>query len=237
MKTEFYLGILLLLFSSCNSEETNTTNINGYENKVHSEVTIIHTILVKDTFNTPIEDSSFVTMQIYTEGFEYNMKYATEDNFLNKKVYTCEECLLRKEVADALVITNKVFMERGYRIKFFDCYRPLDIQKLMWEIVPDARYVANPNNSGSIHNRGGAVDITLVDMNCNELDMGTDFDHFGNEAHHSYLELTDTILANRRLLKTVMEANGFRSISSEWWHYSYKNARQYNLSNFQTTCK
>lgn len=183
-----------------------------------------------------LSDSSFVNLQNYADGFAYDMKYATEDNFLKKKVYPCAECLVRKEVAEALTEANQELSERGFRIKFFDCYRPLDVQKAMWEIFPNAKYVANPNTSASIHNRGAAVDITLEDLSGNELDMGTTFDFFGKEAHHAYTNLPDTVLANRQLLKLTMEANGFRAITTEWWHYSFKSRYRYEPSNFKFEC-
>lgn len=69
-------------------------------------------------------------------------------------------------------------MDKGFKIKFFDCYRPNDVQYKMWAIVPNPQYVANPVK-GSIHNKGGAVDITLTTLDGEELDMGTDFDFFG----------------------------------------------------------
>ncbi|MEP4095744.1 M15 family metallopeptidase [Reichenbachiella sp.] len=184
----------------------------------------------------PLPDSAFVVMNKYSDGFVFDMKYATEDNFLKKKVYACDHCLLRKEVADEIIRANLEFKKLGFRIKFFDCYRPVDVQKQMWEIFPHAGYVANPNTSGSIHNRGGAVDITLVDSLGQELDMGTPFDFFGKEAGHAYSLLPDTTLSNRKLLKSVMESYAFKSISSEWWHYNFKSAHQYKLSNFSTEC-
>ena len=163
------------------------------------------------------------------------MRYATNNNFLKSTVYECNACLLRKEVARDLVKANDHFMAKGYRIKLFDCYRPLDVQKKMWKILPDARYVANPSR-GSIHNRGGAVDLTLVDESGTELDMGTDFDHFGKEAHHDYQNLDPTVIQNRKLLKDGMEKFGFKPISTEWWHYNFRSTRDYPVSNFKTKC-
>lgn len=184
-----------------------------------------------------IPDTGFIIMNEYSPDFVYDMKYATDDNFLKKTVYACDQCLLRKEVADAIIKANNSLVNKGFRIKFFDCYRPVDVQKQMWKIYPDARYVANPHTSGSIHNRGGAVDITLVNLEGQELDMGTGFDHFGREAHHAYKNLPDTVLSNRKLLKETLEIYSFQSITSEWWHYSFKSASRYALSNFSVECE
>ncbi|MFY0483544.1 M15 family metallopeptidase [Flavobacterium sp. PLA-1-15] len=188
--------------------------------------------LVKDTI---IDDTTFVNLKDYSQDFVYDMRYATDDNFLKSKVYDCGECYLRLKTVKALVEANKNFMEKGYRIKIYDCYRPLDIQKRMWKIVSNPNYVANPAK-GSIHNRGGAVDITLVDSTGNELDMGTDFDHFGIESSHNYKKLDRKVIQNRKLLKRIMQKHNFKIFESEWWHYNLKNASADKLSNFKWQC-
>lgn len=184
---------------------------------------------------TEINDSTFVNLKSYSKDFVLDMKYATTDNFLKSKVYDCEECYLRLKTIQSLVEANKSFIKKGYRIKIFDCYRPLDVQKRMWAIVPDANYVANPAR-GSIHNRGGAVDITLVDETGKELDMGTSFDFFGPESAHYYKGLSKEILKNRKLLKKIMLRNNFESFDSEWWHYNLVGAKKDKLSNFNWQC-
>ena len=159
------------------------------------------TIVTKS--QTIVNDTTFVNLKNYSNDFVYDMKYATSDNFLKAKVYDCAECFLRFKTVKALIEANDSFIKLGYKIKLFDCYRPLDIQKKMWKIVPNPSYVADPSK-GSIHNRGGAVDITLVDVNGKELEMGTPFDFFGIEASHNYPNLSKEIKDNRELLKKVM---------------------------------
>ena len=105
----------------------------------------------------------------------------------------------------------------------------------MWKIVPNPKYVANPAK-GSIHNRGGAVDITLVDATGKELDMGTTFDFFGIEASHNYPNLSEEIKKNRKLLKRIMGKKGFNSFDSEWWHYNLKSALKDKVSNAKWDC-
>ena len=182
-----------------------------------------------------IQDSDFVNIRDWKEDFVYDMKYATNENFLNAKVYDCDECYLRRNTAQALVKANKSFIKKGYRIKLFDCYRPLTIQKRMWAIVPNPKYVADPAK-GSIHNRGGAVDITLVDKNGKELDMGTAFDHFGPEAAHGFAGVSDQVKKNRALLKKVMKKYGFKSFDSEWWHYNFTGATSFKAADFVWKC-
>ena len=182
-----------------------------------------------------VNDTTFVNLKDYSKDFVYDMKYATSDNFLKAKVYDCAECFLRLKTVKAMLNANAELMKKGYKIKIFDCYRPLDIQKRMWKIVPNPEYVANPSK-GSIHNRGGAIDITLVDANGVALDMGTTFDFFGIEASHNYQNLSQEIKSNRELLKTIMIQNGFNSLDSEWWHYNLKSALNDKVSNAKWKC-
>ncbi len=183
-----------------------------------------------------LNDTTFVNLKDYSSDFVYDMKYATEDNFLKAKVYDCAECYLRYKTVQALIKANEVFMKEGLRIKLYDCYRPLDIQKRMWTIVSNPEYVADPAK-GSIHNRGGAVDITLVKKSGKELKMGTPFDFFGPEASHNFENLSQKVKDNRALLKKVMTENGFNSFDSEWWHYNLKSGLKDKLSNEKWDCK
>lgn len=183
-----------------------------------------------------LPDTSFVRLADYSDNFAFDMKYATTDNFLNEQVYECAECYTRVSTAKALIAVNKALMAKGYRIKFYDCYRPHRIQKKMWKIYPNPTYVADPEK-GSIHNKGGAVDITLVRENGDELDMGTPFDFFGKEAHHAYTALSAEVLDNRRVLKETMESFGFNAITSEWWHYNYGPTLEYGIADFVWECE
>ena len=181
------------------------------------------------------QQSDFVRLKDLSSDFVYELKYATPDNFLKQAVYDCGECYLRKSTAEALVKANKDFIQLGYRIKLFDCYRPLSVQKKMWKILPGTHYVANPAK-GSKHNRGAAVDLTLVDAQGKELNMGTPFDFFGKEAHHTYTEHSKEVLENRKLLKETLDKFNFKSIYSEWWHYEYRPEMQSKVENFEWQC-
>ena len=181
------------------------------------------------------QQSDFVRLKDLSSDFVYELKYATPDNFLKQAVYDCGECYLRKSTAEALVKANEAFKQLGYRIKLFDCYRPLSVQKKMWKILPGTHYVANPAK-GSKHNRGAAVDLTLVDAQGKELNMGTPFDFFGKEAHHTYTEHSKEVLENRKLLKEILDKYNFKSIYSEWWHYEYRPEMQSKVENFEWQC-
>ncbi len=188
-------------------------------------------------FKTALPDSAFVDVGMLDKSFILDMKYATDDNFIGEQVYDCGRCLMRYEAASALLKAQEKFQEKGLRIKFYDCYRPLDIQKKMWEKYPNASYVANPYKGiGSIHNRGGAVDMTVVDKNGKELDMGTPFDFFGKKAHQDFTDLPKNVLENREILRNTMESVGFRRIRTEWWHYSFANKTKFTVANTPIKC-
>ena len=181
-------------------------------------------------------DSGFVEVIRLDSTFVLDLRYATPNNFLHEKVYDCAKCLLRKEAALALVKANNLLKAKGYRLRLFDCYRPLDVQKKMWKIKPDDRFVGNPYGNGSMHNKGAAVDLSLTDSTGRELDMGTPFDFFGREAYQAYTNLPTAVLARRQLLRQTLVQAGFSPITSEWWHYSY-NRRSYGTSNFKPECE
>lgn len=195
-------------------------------------ITFLSTLL---SFGVWGQQSDFVRLKDLSSDFVYELKYATPDNFLKQAVYDCGECYLRKSTAEALVKANEAFKQLGYRIKLFDCYRPLSVQKKMWKILPGTHYVANPAK-GSKHNRGAAVDLTLVDAQGKELNMGTPFDFFGKEAHHTYTQHSKEVLENRKLLKETLDKFNFKSIYSEWWHYEYRPEMQSKVENFEWQC-
>lgn len=181
------------------------------------------------------DDNAIVNLKNYSNDFVFDMKYATDDNFLKEKLYPCAECFLRVKTVKSLLEANKAFSQKGYKIKLFDCYRPKAIQKKMFKIVPDPNFVANPKK-GSIHNRGGAVDISLVDSLGSEINMGTKFDFFGEEASHNYQNLSEEILANRKFLKEIMLQNNFKSFDSEWWHYNLNGSNADKVENLKWYC-
>jgi D-alanyl-D-alanine dipeptidase len=230
VNSKIYILVGCFFLVSC---KTNLVYKNQKKANVNSEVSV-RLNSQKTTFGD-LNDTTFVNIKEYSTDFVYDMKYATEDNFLKSKVYDCAECYLRLKTVKSLMKANTKFMKKGYKIKLYDCYRPLDIQKKMWTIVSNPIYVANPSK-GSIHNRGGAVDISLVDSNGVELDMGTPFDFFGIEASHNNKNFSKEILDNRKLLKKIMLQSDFQSFDSEWWHYNLKNAKLDPVSNFTWKC-
>ncbi|WP_282085139.1 M15 family metallopeptidase [Aquimarina algiphila] len=217
-------SIVMLIGGESSAESTDDTK------KTIAADGIVNTENAVDT-----NDEGFVNIEEMSSEFVLDMRYATSNNFLKEKVYSCAKCYVRKEVAEALVKANNDLLAQGYRIKLFDCYRPHSVQKKMWKIFPNPGYVADPKG-GSIHNKGAAVDITLVRSAGGGVDMGTDFDHFGKEAHHSYSGHSKTILSHRKLLRETMEKHGFKTIRTEWWHYNFKSNGGYKISDFKWKC-
>lgn len=164
-----------------------------------------------------------------------DLRYNTTDNFLHQKLYSTDECLLARGAVDRLRIVQDSLRARGFGLKIYDGYRPRAVQYLMWEIFPNSTYVADPA-SGSAHNRGGAIDCSLVRLDTGgELWMPTPFDWFGIESSHSYTAgLTAEQIANRAFLLDMMtRVGGFNMYEGEWWHYSWSSPTALPLLDFQ----
>ncbi len=179
---------------------------------------------------------SFVNLLDLDSTFVLDIRYATTNNFTNTILYDCEKSLLRYNVAKDLVKANSIFKEQGFRIKIFDAYRPRSVQYKMWEACPNINFVAPPDK-GSIHNRGGAIDLTLIDSIGNQLDMGTPYDFLGYRAYTTNFNLPDTIMNNRLLMQTVLYECGFNKIKTEWWHFSHRTCMKYELEDFPLPCQ
>lgn len=191
---------------------------------VQSTRTVTDRVLPKD----------FVDITTLDPSIRLDIRYATEENFTKSKIYDCPKCLLRPEAAEAIVTAHKALKKKGLGLKMFDCYRPSPYQKRLWDKVPNPDYVTPPAK-GSMHSRGAAVDLTIVDANGKELDMGTPYDFFGREAHTDNLSLPKKVLDNRRLLRETLVAVGFKGIRTEWWHFSLQ-GKNWPLSDYVWPC-
>ncbi len=148
-----------------------------------------------------------------------DLRYATTNNFTGRQVYPCARACLNKSTAAKLAGAQAKLEEQGLGLKVYDAYRPLSVQKIFWNIMPDERYVADPKK-GSRHNRGSAVDVTLVDLRSgDELKMPSGYDDFSERAHYAFTNLPPEIVADRELLRSVMTSNGFLAFETEWWHF------------------
>ena len=174
-------------------------------------------------FNTVLfsDQSPFVDAKKYDFSLLLDIRYATKNNFTHEAVYPEARCILRSPVAQALSRVQSALKVQGLRLKVFDCYRPLSVQKKFWALVPDEKYVADPQK-GSRHNRGAAVDVSLVDREGKELEMPTGYDDFSVRAHRNFKALPKLALNHRELLEKAMAAEGFIGLDTEWWHFDFR---------------
>lgn len=159
---------------------------------------------------------------------EIALAYATPANVTGKPVYSHARCYLHEEAAAALSRAIALAAPLGLRFKLFDAFRPTEAQWMLWNARPDPEFLADPRR-GSPHSRGVAIDLTLIDGDGAELDMGTGFDAFTPLSHHANTEVSATAQRNRALLLGLMTAAGWDFYRNEWWHYQLFNSRRFPL--------
>ncbi|MFQ3639424.1 MAG: M15 family metallopeptidase, partial [Chloracidobacterium sp.] len=160
-----------------------------------------------------------------------DIRYATENNFVGRPVYTEARAFLQRPAAEALAQAHRWLQTHGYGLVVFDGYRPWRVTKLFWDLTPpDKRdYVADPAK-GSLHNRGCAVDVSLYDLKTGELvTMPSDYDEMSERAHPDYAGGTEEQRRLRDLLRAAMERFDFKVYRYEWWHFDYKDWRKYRV--------
>ena len=161
-----------------------------------------------------------------------DIRYATDNNFVDRPVYTQARAFLQRPAAEALISVHQKLKQQGFGILVFDGYRPWRVTKVFWEITPKDKknFVANPRK-GSMHNRGCAVDISLYDLSTGkEVEMTGQYDEMTERSFVSYPGGTESQRKNRDLLIATMEAEGFKVLKDEWWHFTYKDAELYNIA-------
>ena len=162
---------------------------------------------------------------------QYELRYASSNNFTGQRLYpqNTRTTYLRRNPALALAKVAEDLKEKGLGIKIWDAYRPYRTTVRFWKLIHDERFVANPSK-GSGHNRGTAVDLTLVDLKTGkEMEMPTPFDDFTAAAFHGAKNIDDLRTRNRELLRTTMEKYGFVPLETEWWHYSWPGSSAYDV--------
>ncbi|TGL86892.1 D-alanyl-D-alanine dipeptidase [Leptospira congkakensis] len=166
-------------------------------------------------------NKELINLEKKIPGITLDIKYATPENFTKQVIYKEAKAFARKPVAEALNKANLEFLQLGYSIKIFDAYRPYAATVKFFEIVGDTRYVASPK-TGSRHNKGCAIDLTLVDQKTKrELPMPTEYDSFQKEAWAEAPVSDPEILKNRTILISTLSKYGFRVNKTEWWHYDF----------------
>ncbi|MGM0635883.1 MAG: M15 family metallopeptidase [Bacteroidota bacterium] len=218
--TFFSAGILL---TACSDD--NNTSSNDYSDSLDIVDDIEeHQEQVANNPNLEVIDLSEIHPEI-----EFDIRYATENNFTGEIIYPSADAFARKPVAEALVEVQDSLSQLDLKLKIFDGYRPYQATVMFYDIYPNSDFVANPE-FGSRHNRGCAIDLTLIDKNTNEeLDMPTGYDDFTEVAHPDYTDLPEDVIENRELLIGIMTHFGFSVYPSEWWHFDYDGWEDYPL--------
>ena len=164
---------------------------------------------------------------------QLDIRYATTNNFTGKQVYPVAKCYAQDVVAKELDKIQKELAPLGLGLKVFDCFRPFPVQEIFWKICPHDGYVARPDwehGKGSKHNRGTAVDLTLIDLTTGkELAMPSGFDDLTQKANRSYETMSAEAAKNCHLLEDIMKNHGFIPLPTEWWHFDYKDWKNYPL--------
>ena len=185
-------------------------------------------VLQKEIDEDPANE--MIDIKRFIPEIQLDLRYATSHNFMHQKLYpSINTTFLRKAAAEKLKKIVNELKSENLNLAIFDAYRPYSVTEKMWEKVHDERYAADASK-GSGHNRGAAVDLTLIDLKTKkELPMGTGFDNFSDTAHPDFSGLSQEVLQNRHLLKSVMEKYGFRQLSTEWWHFYLPNSSSFEL--------
>ncbi|WP_244183836.1 MULTISPECIES: M15 family metallopeptidase [Acetobacter] len=165
--------------------------------------------------------------------FKFDVRYATDRNFLGTPVYSSSHAFLEKPAADALLRVAEFLKTKGYGLLIFDAYRPWYITKVFWDATPvdKHQFVADPA-TGSRHNRGCAVDLTLYDLKTGQqVPMPSGFDEMTPRAYSDYTDAPEEQKTARALLKDAMQHEGFEQLPEEWWHFDYKDWSLYPVQN------
>lgn len=205
------LLLFMVLLSGCQKTET-----------IPQTQTVLPTQHIEATIEAVAEpsDDAFVKIVDYIPTVHQELFYATDKNFTGQRIYDFEDAYLRYGTVKKLKLVSEDLAQMGLYLKIWDGFRPVSAQFRLWEVYPDATYVANPNTGFSSHSRGNTVDLTLVDENGAELEMPTGFDDFSDKADRDYSDCTENAANNAEILQILMEKHGFTGYFGEWWHYS-----------------
>lgn len=167
-------------------------------------------------------------VQITAEKFDviFDLRYATKNNVCEQELYSKPFCYLHEAAIEPLNIAIRAARGLGLKLKLFDTFRPIEVQRFMFEKFPGG-FVSNPDNGRIPHCRGIAIDLTLCDLQGNELEMGTGFDEFSDSAFHNCSKVSTEAQRNRLILLGIMTLAGFDFLRQEWWHYQLPNPFEY----------
>jgi len=177
--------------------------------------------------------NELVNLESSIPGIVLDIRYATTNNFTGEQIYNLPRAYARKPVAEALKQVQEELRPKGFGLKIFDAYRPYRATVKFYEVYRDTTYVASPYR-GSRHNRGCAIDLTLIDLKTGEeLKMPTGYDSFEKAAWPSTPVNDPEVRKNRALLIEVMEKHGFKVNASEWWHFDFRGWQAYGVMDIE----
>ncbi|MGE3728799.1 MAG: M15 family metallopeptidase [Candidatus Sericytochromatia bacterium] len=162
--------------------------------------------------------SPLVELQQAVPGIEVELRFATEKQFLKKAVYPFRKAWVQPALAERLRKAQAYLLPRGYRLKVWDAYRPMEFQELFWQHVKNENFISHPRKGGR-HTRGTAIDLTLIDKTGQEIPMPTLYTEFSEKAFRDYAKLPSLLKANRLLLQQAMTQAGLEPLPTEWWHF------------------
>jgi D-alanyl-D-alanine dipeptidase len=154
--------------------------------------------------------------------------YATKDNFCHQQLYSHPFIYAHRDAFENLQKASKFADEKGFKLRIWDAYRPFEVQAFIADKFPEhveKGYVSHPSEGVATHVRGIAIDLTLIDKNGKDLDMGTGFDNMSEQSHHGSKALSEKnkiAEKNRQILAEIMQKSGFEIYENEWWHYNLK---------------
>ena len=166
------------------------------------------------------KDEDLVKIRDFIPDAQVDLRYATADNFTGQVIYDFTEPYLRYGTVKKLMAVQEDLRQLELNMKIWDGFRPFSAQIKMWEVFPDDTYVADPTIGASNHNRGCAIDLTLVDNDGRELEMPSEFDNFTVQANRDYSDCTEVAAQHAELLEVLMEKHGFKGYYGEWWHFN-----------------
>lgn len=181
----------------------------------------------------PFRKSDLVDVAKLDPKIRLEIRYATSNNFLGTPVYSSSRAFLQRPAARALLRAHRELLKQGYGLLIFDGYRPWYVSKIFWDATPPEKheFVADPAQ-GSRHNRGCAVDLTLYDLKTGrEIEMTGGYDEMSERSYPTYTGGTPEQRARRDLLRREMEKQGFTVFPSEWWHFDYRDWKEYGIQN------
>jgi D-alanyl-D-alanine dipeptidase len=216
---QYFLLLLLAFFAAAYAQQPE----NPYGLEILSDPRLYREAIAVD------ENQLMIDLAVYIPGIVLDIRYATANNFTGQQVYDTAAAFLRKPVAEALLRAQLELRSKGLGLKVFDAYRPYRATLKFFRVYPDKSFVAAPW-LGSRHNRGAAVDLTLIDLSSGqELLMPTLFDDFTERASPSYMDLPEEAIRNREKLINIMSKHGFSVFHTEWWHYDFRGWEQFGL--------